>query len=343
METRKLQEVGGGTFTVSIPKGWARDRGLEVGMELRLYTHRDGSILVRSSAADVDRLNEATVDIDADADDTEAVRRAVRTAHAVGFETIRLRRAGAFSDAEREAARSAARDLVGTNVVGESDAQITVSHLLDPSSVSVRQSLARLRHLVVSLLRDAARALVDAADTDAGVRDRAAEAHRLAGMVTRHFSRSLVSHAELDALDVSRPELFASHAVARRLGTVADQAVRLADAGEKLPEPLADETAAAVRDAADAVADAVDDAVTAVLDADAATGRQARGRCDDAVESVESIERRLYEGSVTASVSAAAALSTALSRLERAADCGRAAADTAVRTAIRAEHIDIDI
>jgi len=46
METRKLQEVGGGTFTVSIPRAWAENNGFEVGMELQLYTHRDGSILV---------------------------------------------------------------------------------------------------------------------------------------------------------------------------------------------------------------------------------------------------------------------------------------------------------
>ena len=32
METRKLQEVGGGTFTVLIPKGCATNPGFEGGM-----------------------------------------------------------------------------------------------------------------------------------------------------------------------------------------------------------------------------------------------------------------------------------------------------------------------
>ncbi|WP_144799804.1 AbrB/MazE/SpoVT family DNA-binding domain-containing protein [Halorubrum depositum] len=339
METRKLQEVGGGTFTVSIPKGWATSHGFEVGMELRLYTHRDGSILVRSSDADVDRLDDATIDIDTDG--PEAVERAVRTAHAVGFETIRLRRSVAFSDAEREAVRSAVRGLVGTSVLSESGGEITVRHLLDPSSASVRQSVAQLQYVVVSLLRDATEAFVDAADTHARIRDRADEARRSAGMVTRHFSRSLVSHAELDALDVSRPELFAYHAIARRLQTAADQAVRIADIGEKLSEPLAEDAAADVRAAADGVACAVDDAATAVVDGDVTMARRARVRCDDALESIEAIERRLYDGSVSESVPTAVALSTALAHLQRSADCGRSMADTAATTAIRAQCLDI--
>ena len=338
METRKLQEVGGGTFTVSIPKGWATNHGFEGGMELQLYTHRDGSILIRSSNADVNCLDEATVDIDGGG--TEAVTRAVRTAHAVGFETITLRRVGTFTDAERKAVQSIVRDLVGTNILSESDAEITIRHLLDTSSVSVCQSIVQLQYVVGSLLRDATAAFVDAADTHARIRDRADEARRSAEMVTRHFSRSLVSHAELDALGVSRPELFSYYALAHRLETVADQAVRIATIGERLPEPPADKVATNLCSVADDVAGAVDDAVTAVLDRDMAKAQRARGQCDDAVEDIEAVERRLYDESV-GSVPAAVALSNALSQLQRAADCGRHMADTAARTTIRAENIDI--
>lgn len=338
METRKLQEVGGGTFTVSIPKGWATSHGFEVGMELQLYTHRDGSILIRSSDADVNCLDEATVDVDGGG--TESVKRAVRTAHAVGFETITLRRVGTFSEAERKAVRSTVRDLVGTNILRESDAEITIRHLLDTSSVSACQSIVQLQYVVVSLLRDATEAFVDATNTHARIRDRADEARRSAEMITRHFSRSLISHAELDALGVSRPELFAYYAIARRLETVTDQAVRIASTGEKLPEPPADRAAADVRSVADDVAAAVDDAVTAVLDGDKAKLQQARDRCDDATEGIAAVEQRLYDGSVSGAVPAAVALSNTLSNLQRAADCGRSMADIAAGMAIRAENID---
>ncbi|ELZ36357.1 SpoVT/AbrB domain protein [Halorubrum saccharovorum DSM 1137] len=339
METRKLQEVGGGTFTVSIPKEWAASHGLEVGMDLHLYTHRDGSILVRSSDADVGCLDEATVDVPGGG--TGAVERAVRTAHAAGFETITLHRTGSFSDAEREAVRSTVRDLVGTNVLSESDAEITIRHLLDTSSVSVCQSILRLQRVVASLLRDASERFVDAADTHAGIRDRACEARRSAEMVTRHFSRSLTSPAELDALGVSRPELFAFHAIARRLETVTQQAVRIAGTGEKLPEPLPDEAARDVCSVADDVACAVDDVVTAVLGDDGTKAQQARDRCDGAAEDIAAVERRLYDGAVSGPMPTTVALTDVLSHLRRTADCGRHMADTAASAAIRAENTDL--
>ncbi|TQQ80720.1 AbrB/MazE/SpoVT family DNA-binding domain-containing protein [Halonotius roseus] len=369
METRKIQEVGGGTFTVSLPKAWTSDHGFEAGMELRLYTHRDGSILIRSSEAEVGWLADATVDLDAgdpdagdpdgdnhdgddsdgnnsdgvdpDAGDPEAAARAVRTAHTVGFETITLRRRGAFTEAEREAVRSTVRELVGTDILTESDAEITIGHLLDTSSASVRQSVIQLQYVVVSLLRDAAEAFGDAADTQTRVCDRAAEARRSAEMITRHFSRSLVSYAELDSLGVSRSELFAYYEIATRLETVTEQAVRIATTSEELPEPPSAEAAAAVRAVVDDVARAVDDAVTAVLNGELTTAQQARERSADAIEQIDAVEQRLYEESVSDSVPAAVALSTTLTHLRRAANCSCGIADVAARTAIRAENIDL--
>jgi phosphate uptake regulator len=363
METRKIQKVGGGTFTVSLPKAWTSDHGFEAGMELRLYTHRDGSILIRSSEAEVEWLADATVDLDGgdpdcddldagdpggddfdagdpDSGDPEAAARAVRTAHTVGFETITLRRRGAFTEAEREAVRSTVRELVGTDILTESDAEIRIGHLLDTSSVSVRQSVTQLQYVVVSLLRDAAEAFGNAADTQTRVRDRAAEARRSAEMITRHFSRSLVSYAELDALGVSRSELFAYYGIATRLETVTEQAVRIATTGEELPEPPAAEAAAAVRAVVDDVARAVDDAVTAVLNGELTTAQQARERAADAIEQIDAVEQRLYEESVSDSVPTAVALSTTLTHLRRAANCSCGIADVAARTAIRAENID---
>ena len=338
METRKLQEVGGGTFTVSIPKEWATTHGFEVGMELQLYTHRDGSILVRTSKADIDRLNEATIDVGDGG--PGAVSHAVRTAHAVGFETIILRPAGSFSDDEREAVRSTVRELVGTNVISESAAEITVRHLLDTSSVSVRQSIAQLQYVAVPLLRDAVETFVGAVDGHARIRERAHEARRSAEMVTRHFSRSLVSHAELDALGVSRSELFAYYAIAGHLEALTDQAIRIASTGEELPEPLSEAAAGEVCAAADDIACAVDDAVTAVLDGDGTKVPEARDRCDAAAEGIEALGGRLYDGAVSDSVPEAAALSAALAHLRETVDRGRRVTDAAASAVMRAEKID---
>ena len=47
METRKIQQVGGGTYTVSIPAQWAKEHDIEATSTAYLYTYRDGSLVVR--------------------------------------------------------------------------------------------------------------------------------------------------------------------------------------------------------------------------------------------------------------------------------------------------------
>ena len=338
METRKIQQVGGGTFTVSLPKAWTTEHDFEAGMELRLYTQRDGSILIRSSEADIECLADATIELDNC--DPEAAARAVRTAHTVGFENITVRRNGEFTDAERDAVQSTVRELVGTNILAASDTEITIRHLLDSSSVSVRQSVIQLQYVVVSLLRDSAEMFVEGTDIHVRIRDRAAEARRSVGMVKRHFARSLISYAELDALGVSLPELFAYYGIATRLETVIEQAARIANTGATCPEPPSDAVDVDVCSVVDDVACAIDDAVTAVLNGDMAKGQQARDRCDDAIERIDAVEQRLYNGAVS-DPAAAIALATRLTHLRRAANCSCSMADIAARTAIRAENLDL--
>jgi len=72
MDTRKLQQVGGGTFTVSIPKEWATDHALEAGAEVHLYTHADGSVVVRSAERDGGRLDAVSVELARASDDDDA-------------------------------------------------------------------------------------------------------------------------------------------------------------------------------------------------------------------------------------------------------------------------------
>jgi len=339
METRKIQEVSNGTFTVSLPKAWTTAHGFEAGMELRLYPHRDGTLVLRSSEADVEWLEDTTVDIDGGGAD--AVKRAVRTAHMVGFETITLTRNESFTAAEHEAIRSTVRELTGTDIIAESPSEVTIKHLLDTSSFSVRQSIIQLQYVVVSLLRDATEAFVDAAETPASVRARAAEARRSVEMVTRHFSRSLVSYNELDKLGVSRPELFAYYEIATHLETVIEQAVGIENTATELGDPPADAAVTDIYSVVDDVACAVDDAVTAVLNADLTKSHQARAKCDAAAERLSLAEQRLYDESGSESVAAAVALANTLSQLRRTAECSRSMADIAAQTAIRTNNIDL--
>ncbi|WP_255152004.1 AbrB/MazE/SpoVT family DNA-binding domain-containing protein [Halorarius halobius] len=331
METRKLQMVGGGTYTVSIPKEWATNQSLEAGTPVHLYRHRDGSIVVRSARKEGERLDAARVAVDTDS--PAVVGRTIRAAHAAGFETIRLVRESGFTDAQRRAAREAARGLVGADA-SVAAAELVVRTMLDASDVSVRQSVDQLRFLACSLHRDALAAFLEA-DGGAGDRlaDRAAEARRLSGMVTRHCNRALVSFEEVDRLGTSRPELFDARVAARQLERVARQGRRVATLAARVGDPPDDDTATALGDAGEAALGVVDDAVAALLhDADAAAAHAALDRRDATVDRLDAVEATLFE---TRSVAAAGVVDA----LRATARAGGGVAEAAVGASLRDDRL----
>jgi len=190
-------------------------------MELQLYTHRDGSILVRSSDTDINCLDEAT--IEAAGEGPEAVRRAVHTAHAIGFETIVLRQSETFSD---PMVKAVGRQFGShrANILTETDTEITIKYLLDTSSISIRQSIVQLQYAVASLRRDAMPSSMPSIRMSEFTTE--LTKHDDPQKWSRDTSHGRSSHTlNSTRWDMSRAELFACYVIASRLKTVTDRAV----------------------------------------------------------------------------------------------------------------------
>jgi len=316
-ETRKLQAVGGGTLTVSLPKAWATEQGLDAGAEVNLYRHADGAIVVRGPDADAAALAEVRVPIEGE--DPERVRRALRAAHAAGFQTATLTAPTAFTDQQRRAAREVAPRLTGAEVETAAPATIRLRTLLDARDVSIQQSVAQLRFLALSLHREGTAAAIEGdPSAHGGLADRAAATDRLSGMVDRHLERSLVSLGEIDDVGLSRPALLDHAVAARALDRVATEGVRMARAATD--EALEPEAAERVRERASAAREVVDRATDAVFrDGDVEAAHEALDRA-------ATIETGASLGDRTGRV---------LACLSRTVDAGETVAQAALRAQLR--------
>ncbi|AGN01083.1 transcription regulator [Salinarchaeum sp. Harcht-Bsk1] len=220
-ETRKIQKVGGSTFSVSLPKDWARARGLDAGSLVTLFAHPDDVLVVQPG--DDDRETERTVTVAHES--PQRLERLLRSAYAAGVDAIRFEATESLTREQRRAVGRVTDDLPGTTVVQEREDLLAIRVLLDGSEVSIQQSVRQLAFVASSTHRDAVGALVGEADPDAI--DRGAEADRLFALVDRHFQRGCSEIGTLDALDSSRPELAVLRATARELQAVAADARRL--------------------------------------------------------------------------------------------------------------------
>ena len=334
-QTRKLQKVGGSTYTVSIPKHWACDQGLEAGTDVHLYAHDDGSLVVRSREHDGGALERVAAEVDGTGNDAEAgsatVERPLKAAYAAGFEEIELVSPDGFTATQSRTVTSLAKTLVGAEVVETDDDRILVRNLLDPGDVSVQQSLIQLQFVTLSMHR-AATAAVTSADTATHVPGRDDEADRLFAMITRHFERSLTDFSEVDRLGVDRPALFEYYATARQLERVGDHAVTVAEVAEQLDEPVGGDVGEAFETVADGAREVVENATDAVIgEGSLATAERTLDRRDKVVADAEAVDRTLFERRPPDAYH----LTGALDAIVRTAECGGNVAELAVQSALR--------
>ncbi|RDI71956.1 phosphate signaling complex PhoU family protein [Halopelagius longus] len=325
METRKIQKVSNGTYTVSLPKRWAEDEDISAGTVVDLHTHIDGLLVVQAPGREDGSTGCVTVQVAPES--TERLEQTLRAAYTAGYEEVVLDVSESFTDAQKRVLRRVTRSLAGMTVTDRSDERVVVRNLLDANQVSVRQSVRQLQFVALSMHREATAVLTGDGPAE-NLSDRDDEADRLYAMVDRHFCRGLTRLDEIDALGATREELFRLHATARELERIADHAERIATVGAAVENPRT-RAVDDIADIAETARGAVDDAVAAVV-ADADTAAAALNARDRVREEAETLDRRLFEAP-----DGDYRLTYALDGVRRTAEHAGNIAEVGLRTAIR--------
>ncbi|MFW6321551.1 MAG: PhoU domain-containing protein [Halohasta sp.] len=236
MDTRKVQSVGGGTHTVSLPKSWSRANGVAPGDVVDVHQHRDGVLAIQPQECEYGEPTQPTVRVDAES--TDRLEATLRAAYAAGLRGLTLESTAAFSAAQRRTVDEVATTLTGMSVVDRSPTEIVVRVLLDSDEISVAQSVRQLCFVALSMHETAMESVI-AGSTPVDIGRRDDQADRLAAMVDRSFLRAQARLDEVDALGYDRPRLFELWATARELERIADHAETIASVA-----PAVDPTAA---------------------------------------------------------------------------------------------------
>ncbi|MFB6218544.1 MAG: AbrB/MazE/SpoVT family DNA-binding domain-containing protein, partial [Halobacteriaceae archaeon] len=251
-DTRKVQLVGGSTYSVSLLREWAEREGVEAGSEVYLHPHTDGSLVVRAAPEPAET---AEIAVPAGELDADSLGRTVRAMYVAGYDEVTLL---ADDGVDTDAARAIAEALdttIGAEIVEERDNKIVVRSFLDPEEVSLRQSVFQLKHAALDAYDVAVSALFGGGGDPARATGRDDEIDRLCGLVARYFQRGLADFSVIDRLGVDRSTLFELYTTSRQLERVAGYAGRLgrlAADGDTLDPALADPA----REAEDVVEDA---------------------------------------------------------------------------------------
>ncbi len=332
VETRKVQVTGGSTFTVSVPKDWATENGVEAGSVVEFYP--EGDSLFLTPQTDEERT-EGTLDIDDLAG--EQLRRAVMTMYVSGFDIISLQSSRITND-QRRTIRDAVQGLVGLEVLEETRDRVVIRDLLDSSELSIHNAVTRMRLIAVSMLEDAIAALADGDDDMArGVISRDDDVDRLYMVVARIFRATLRTPKAAEELGVPREVCFDYHSSARQLERVADHATKIAHLTLELYEDGGDPVAEEVMDAIDKVrreaTGVIDDAMDALFTEDSAEATHLANDARQRVDEIDERARRIDELLRERDPARAQLLGLVVDSVSRSADYGGNIAETALQKA----------
>jgi hypothetical protein len=150
MERRQVQEVGGGTVTVSLPHDWAESHDVTPGTAVFLRPQADGILELSPDPRDADPSG--TAEIGLREGGPAAAARLLRTAYRQGFSRIELV-GDTFDDEQRSVLGRQVRRLPGATITGQAENKTTVAVPMDPEAVSVGQTVRSLVEATTAIYR----------------------------------------------------------------------------------------------------------------------------------------------------------------------------------------------
>ena len=165
---RTVQSTGRGSFTMSLPKKWAQETGINKGSQIAVKIMADRSLVLIPRKMEEEKneksemLKEYFIEIN-QRSDAESVCRRMTSLYATGAEMIHL----SFKDAEqikefKTTVTNLVRNLLlGTEIVEETTDEMSLQVLINHPELPIEKAINRMANLSISAHRDSILALGD--------------------------------------------------------------------------------------------------------------------------------------------------------------------------------------
>ncbi len=225
-EARKIQLTGGSTYTVSLPKQWAREMRLRPGETVFLEQVRDTLVLRRKG----EERKEPSVKVlhVERKEPREHLLRKLVGAYVTGFQFIDLRFPSGEAASTRAIAREFSRMVIGAEVVEETSGRVLIQDLANPMELSPDKCLRRMYMTVRSMAEDSITALKEKDPKLAeDVPPRDQDVDRLYWMVAKQYHLAVTDSSYMVAYNL-RGKLHHFRTVAKLLERIGDHAEKIA-------------------------------------------------------------------------------------------------------------------
>jgi len=230
VELRKLQLVGRGSFSVTLPPDWIKEYKLKPSDQITITREDDGSLKL-TPATIREEAKEVKITIDADrCKDPGLLKRLIVGGYLKGCDSIEVVSKHMISENHRREI-SVTDGLMGMGIVESTSNRVMLQSIVDPSKFPLGPLLKRLYELVSSMYKDALKALKAKDPSLAGnVIQRENEVNKIYSLIRRQLVAASIDKSVLKKIGLKGPVDLTYHIVVLpRIKFVANYAVDIAN------------------------------------------------------------------------------------------------------------------
>ena len=231
MELRRLQEMGGATLLVSLPKNWTKTASVKKGSVVSIEESSDGGLLIYPVKDSSEGRFEKEIEIQYPSKFVGAgVPSEITAAYLLGYDLIRIKGQHRISAQDRERIILSIKRLIGLEIVEEDAASITSQFLVDNAVVEPDKIFKRISSIVRAMISDTIRHLTsgDPSPFDS-VAERDDEVDRLHFLLVRLIRSAVREPRAAGKFGLSSIDCLDYRVAANSLETAGDYAVELSN------------------------------------------------------------------------------------------------------------------
>ena len=242
-EQRKLQVTGGSTYILSLPKEWVTRNQLKKGSLMALCEEDDGSLsIIPSKLEKQEKKDEAFIRVSLN-ENPDAVMRKAISAYLAGYNILHITAQGQqpLAIGLRNYLKNFARNyLVGTEIVIDSQTDLTLQILLNYPELSVESALRRMSIIAASMHREAVGCLMNLDYSAAkAVVETDREVNRFSLYILRLLKLAVSNIRIVKEIGLNNPrECLGYRLIAKSVERTADHATKIAENVLFLKDPI---------------------------------------------------------------------------------------------------------
>ena len=337
---RRIQQTGGSTFIVSLPREWVAELGLKKFDEIILIPLEDGSLhVIPHHTSKEGNHNEFVVHVQRD-ETPDNVFRDYVSAYLAGYNTIKIVFKETSARLAHEIRRLIRRWLIGVEVIEESFNEIVTQCLPMHNNLPVRRAVERMANIASLMQRDAI-SLLDSRNRDVALEivERDDEVDRFYHFIVRQLNLASSNPLVLNSLGLrDRQDCIGYMLVTKSIERAADHASNIAKTAVSLTE-YRNVVLSRIADIGYEANNLFNNSVKALLNDDKEAAKQVITKTTYIVKQTDSLHLRILERIKNPVVIMACGM--ILENIRRIAEYSSDISEVAVNLSITKPRIDI--